>query len=457
MSDGHGSPSSTPPGWAQNQPPPYAAPGQQPWTAPGDPQDAVPRGQGQAPPPGGPPQGGYPPPGGPPQGGFPPPGYGQGYGPPPGYAPPGHGQPQGYGQPQGAYGPGYGYRPPPPALRPGIIPLRPLGLGDILDGTIKLIRSNPKATLGLSAIAAAIGTLPVAVGQAIYYGSIGDMFTGDAIRTDADVPMGGLASQLGGSLLSLIVQFFLITILTGILTRVLGRAVFGGKITVGEAWRLTRSRIGPLIGLSLLTALILAVPLIAVVALVAVLVAGGAGTGTFLGVALLGGLLYFCYALFMTAHLSLAAPAVVLEGRGVIEAVRRSWRLVSGSFWRVLGILLLTWILTALLGAILSVPVEVLTLAVSFGGRGALWATVLTTVLIVVGGVLSAMITYPIQAGVNGLLYTDRRMRAEAFDLVLQTAAVEQQRQGWVPASADDLWHPSHAAGPAGTTPAGAP
>jgi hypothetical protein len=34
-------------------------------------------------------------------------------------------------------------------------------------------------------------------------------------------------------------------------------------------------------------------------------------------------------------------------------------------------------------------------------------------------------------------------MRAEAFDLVLQTAAIEQQRQGWVHSSADDLWHPS--------------
>ena len=58
------------------------------------------------------------------------------------------------------------------------------------------------------------------------------------------------------------------------------------------------------------------------------------------------------------------------------------------------------------------------------------------------------MITYPFQAGVYGLLYADRRMRAEAFDLVLQTAAIEQQRQGWVHASADELWHPSNSARP---------
>src|SRR5688572_20406494 len=110
MSDGHGPTSETPSGWSAEQPPPYSAPPASPWTAPGSPQQG-PHGQPYEPPqeqqqPHGP-------------------------GPQTGYAP----------QPQ----PGYGYMPPPPALRPGIIPLRPLGLGDILDGTIKLIRSNPKA------------------------------------------------------------------------------------------------------------------------------------------------------------------------------------------------------------------------------------------------------------------------------------------------------------------------
>ena len=36
------------------------------------------------------------------------------------------------------------------AHRPGIIPLRPLSLGDILDGAVKAVRHNPKAMIGLS-------------------------------------------------------------------------------------------------------------------------------------------------------------------------------------------------------------------------------------------------------------------------------------------------------------------
>ncbi|MDH2427854.1 glycerophosphoryl diester phosphodiesterase membrane domain-containing protein [Sphaerisporangium sp. TRM90804] len=515
MSDGPGSASSKPPAWAENQPPPYSGQGATPWTAPGDGRPGPGPGQGagpgdsppypgdgrgrppyhpdQPPPPSGPPQGPYGPPGqahpyappghGPGYGAsgdappYAPPGQGPGYGPPgqgppygapgqgPPYAPPGQGP--GYGAPgqappygggpQGAYSPGpYGFRPPPQAPRPGIIPLRPLGLGDILDGTIKLIRSNPKATLGLSAIAAAIGTLPLAVGQGIYYTSLGGALADPSPSgSDAELPLGGLAAQLGGSVLSLIIQFFLVTMLTGLLTRVLGRAVFGGRISIGEAWRLTRSRLPALFGLALLTGLIaLAPPAVAVVVVVAVAAAGASG-GTIVTVGVLLALLCVAYVLVVTARFALASPAVVLEGRGVVDAMRRSWRLVDGSFWRVLGILLLTQLIATMLGGILSVPVNIVTVVVSIGGEGGLATAVLTTVLFTIGGILSAMITYPVQAGVNGLLYTDRRMRAEAFDLVLQTAAMQQRHQGWVSSAADDLWHPSHAAGAQGMRPPG--
>ncbi|MET8156019.1 hypothetical protein ABZT47_06585 [Sphaerisporangium sp. NPDC005289] len=500
MSDGHGSAPGTPPGWAQNQPPPYVPPGQAPWTSPGaanppsdepaaataqpgapaggtpqsppeqtapgragggTPQDAPPQGPGygqQSPPP--PPPGqAYPPP------------QGQAYPPPPGqpYAPPSPGQPYppgpyggygGYG-PHGqgpGYGGQYGFRPPPQAPRPGIIPLRPLALGDILDGTIKLIRSNPKATLGLSAIAAAIGVLPLSIGQAVYYGSVGEIIADpDTLAAGRELPMGGVIAQFGGALMTLVIQFFLVTILTGMLTRVLGRAVFGGRITIGEAWRLTRGRLPALFGLALLTGLIALAPLVVVGGLLFLLIAGD-GPGALIAlVVILSVMGYIAYLVTVSTRFSLAAAAVVLERRGVVEAMRRSWRLVGTGFWRVLGILILTQLLVAMLGYILSLPVTIVSLVVSFGGQGTVAATVVTTVLLTVGGILSSMITYPVQAGVNGLLYTDLRMRAEAFDLVLQTAALDQQRLGWVPATADELWHPSHAAGGAGPHVPGSP
>jgi hypothetical protein len=54
-----------------------------------------------------------------------------------------------------------------------------------------------------------------------------------------------------------------------------------------------------------------------------------------------------------------------------------------------------------------------------------------------IGGAIGQIITAPFNAGVIVLLYTDRRMRAEAFDLVLQTGAAGGS---YADASTDNLW-----------------
>ncbi|MEV0591252.1 DUF7544 domain-containing protein [Nonomuraea cavernae] len=422
MSDGHGSTPETPSGWATEQPPPYGAPQASPWTAPGPQQDA-PQGTAQQ----GPSPQAHPP--------YPQQPYSQQ--PPPGYAP------QGYAPP------GYGPMPHPPALRPGIIPLRPLGLGDILDGTIKLVRSNPKAVLGLSAVAALLATIPVAVGQA---------FSFDSMRAslDSSTPVetsglyGSLVAQYSGLFVSMAISFVVVTLLTGVLTRILGRAVFGGTMTAGEAWRLTRGRVPALFGVVALMAVIMLVPLLVLGGVVAAMIVSGAtessgGQAALVAVTLVALVLYLGYALVFKTWFAFAAPAVVLEGRGPIDAMRRSWHLVTGDFWRVLGILLLTSVIVVFVAGILEVPFSLIGSLFGLLGEGA-GAAIAAAVLIVVGGTLGAMLTYPFEAGVAGLLYADRRMRSEAFDLVLQTAAIEQQRQGWVHASADELWHPSNSA-----------
>ncbi|MEV4468948.1 glycerophosphoryl diester phosphodiesterase membrane domain-containing protein [Nonomuraea salmonea] len=428
MSDGHGPTPETPSGWSAEQPPPYSAPPASPWTAPGSPHQG---------PHGGPPHQQAP------QGPHAP------YPPPPPYQQ--HGQQYGqqyaqhYGQ-QPPYGP---HMPHPPALRPGIIPLRPLGLGDILDGTIKLIRSNPKAVLGLSAIAALIAAVPLAVGQA---------FVIDATRVALDDPTGaaeaqlnsvyGVIGQYGGTLISYAVQFVVVTLLTGVLTRILGRAVFGGNLSAGEAWRLVKGRVPALFGVVGLMAVIMIVPLIVFTLIMVALAlnASASDLGWLFGATILFLILYVGYYLFFRTRFAFASPAVVLEGRGPIDAMRRSWQLVTGDFWRVFGILLLTTLLVGLVAGILTVPFTMAGTLFGMLGADSIATTVLAAVLLALGTMLGSMLTYPFEAGVSGLLYADRRMRSEAFDLVLQTAAIEQQRQGWVHDSADELWHPSNSA-----------
>lgn len=415
MSDGHGPTPETPSGWSAEQPPPYSAPPASPWTAPGAMRQES---------------------------------YGQPYAPPPQQHQPYGSGPQTPYQPQPQ--PGYGSMPAAPALRPGIIPLRPLRLGDILDGTIKLIRSNPKAVLGLSAVAALLAAIPLAVGQAFVLNSLGGALTGPTSAAEAEALTGvyGVAAQYGGTLISYAIQFVAVTLLTGVLTRILGRAVFGGNISAGEAWQLTKRRIPALFGVVALMSVIMLVPVVVFVLLmVAITLYASASAGLVLGLSLLFIVVFVCYYLFFRTRFALASPAVVLEGKGPIEAMRRSWHLVSGDFWRVLGIMLLTSLLVGLVAGVLSVPFTIAGTLLGMLGTGTAANAIVSAVLIAAGATVGAMITYPFEAGVAGLLYADRRMRSEAFDLVLQTAAIEQQRQGWVHASADELWHPSNSAG----------
>src|SRR5690625_3944619 len=112
---------------------------------------------GQAPPSSGQPPSGYPQYGGTPHGD---PQYGGGqYGGPQyaggQYAGPQYGGPQlgsqQYGQ-YGQYGAPTAAMAPPIAAQPGIIPLRPLTLGEIYDGAFRAVRTNPGVMFGLAAV-----------------------------------------------------------------------------------------------------------------------------------------------------------------------------------------------------------------------------------------------------------------------------------------------------------------
>jgi len=317
-------------------------------------------------------------------------------------------------------------------------------VSDILDGAIRMMRSNPRATLGLAAVVAALSTLPAAVAQSLV---LDEMIDG-LVTGDPDAALGFTFVQVIGYLFTTLVEFFAITILTGMLTRVLGRSVFGGRITAAEAWELTKGQVPALLGVAALTTLVMLAPMVVLWGLLAAAIAAQAYV--LFGLIFLAGLLgYIAYVLFFAVRFAFVAPAVVLERRGVIAALSRSWRLTGPGFWRVLGIVLLTFLITFVIGILIGIPFSII--AGAFGyALGPAGAATAIAIVQAIGATVAATITYTLQAGVYGLLYTDQRMRIEAFDLVLQSAAVDQQRLGWVPATADELWHPSNAAGPQG-------
>jgi hypothetical protein len=388
---------------------------------------------------------GYRPPPYPPQGyppmGQPPPGYpgpaypGPAY-PQPAYPPPAYGWQPTYA-PQPAYAqqfpyfpqPGYGAGPPPVRglWAPGIIPLRPLSLSDIFNGAAVYIRANPRATLGLTAIVVVITQLislaasagPLAAASRMGTAPPDELTGGDVGAWVASAGLSGLVGWLAGILL------------TGMLTVVVGRAVFGGTIGAGEAWARIRGRLPALLGLVALEAL----GLILLAGGVGVIIGATAAAGNGPAAVLLGfplTLTSVAVVVYLYVALSFAPVLIVLERLPVFEAMTRSFALVHNSFWRILGIRMLTWLVVSLLAGAVAVPFEFLG-HLAGGSSSVLVAATVGAV----GAVIGRIITIPFDAGVVVLLYTDRRIRSEAFDLVLQSGATGGPAHT---ASTDHLW-----------------
>lgn len=315
-----------------------------------------------------------------------------------------------WGQPAGAQ-PAWG-QPAPTAPKPGVVPLRPLGLGELLDGAVTTIRRYPKPTLGLSAVIALVATvINTAFGLALR-GSNASVTT-----PDGGVDVGAAVSSASAAGPGLVVSFLAGLVLTGVLTAVVGCGVLGREMTLAEAWQKIRPLLWRLLGLSLLTGLLIGL-VIAVPVLVAVVI--GVATGPAgLAVAIPLGLAGVAAGAYVYVRLSLAPAALILERCGIRQSLRRSGVLVRGSWWRIAGILVLTAIIGLFVGGVLQVPFGIF--AVVNAGAGRTVAVLASQV----GAGLAACLVAPFTTGVHALLYVDRRMRAEGLDVTLQSAATE--------------------------------
>ena len=381
-------------------------------------------------------------------------GYGApGYGQPPGYGPQGY-APQGYAQQgyeQHGYGPqAYGQQPGPQAgygaplphggpraPKPGVVPLRPLSLGDVFNGAFGLIRSNPKTTVGLSLVVMAVAAVLTSLASAWYlddYGTWMDEVFADPTAIDPDAPLfpgspvtfilmfaGELVIYLGGF------------VLLGLLAAAIGMAVLGHRLTPRQAWEAARGRIGAIIGLALIKLAIQFVMWVAFVVVatlsmvlgIVVGIEGGPAGGIVVGllVFLLGSAALVAPSTWIWVRLYYAMPMIVLERLGPGQAMARSWRLSQGQWWRTCGYWLLTLVIVFFVSSILNMPFGIAAGAFSFVDPAATWTAVAAAALTYVGTVVVYAITQPFSAGVNTLLYVDLRMRREGLDLKLHHAS----------------------------------
>ncbi len=275
-------------------------------------------------------------------------------------------------------------------VTPGSIPLRPLSTGDILDGTFATIRRNPRTVLGLSAIFVTVQELVTVTAQAL----TGQLPTPVVdVRQGSSAELGVTVTGVVGYVLAAIVG----AVLTGMIVVVVTEDVLGRRTPIRDVARVVRPRLGALMVASILAA---ALPYLGLVALVAP-----------------GVLLWGAW--------SLTTPALIVEGIGPFRALRRSWRLALPTFWRVWGIRALSVLIGLLMQAVLLLPFLVVAagLASLLDAYAAGTVPLLVLVLTVVGNIVAGTVVSPFLAGVLGvlaLLYVDRRMRAEALDIVWQ-------------------------------------
>jgi membrane-anchored glycerophosphoryl diester phosphodiesterase (GDPDase) len=202
---------------------------------------------------------------------------------------------------------------------------------------------------------------------------------------------------------------------TGMLTHVMGRSVVGQRTSVSESWALVKPQLLRLIAATVLVGLAvgaaIAVPLVPGAML---LTAGMTTLGAvFL---LLGGLASMVLGVWITFRLILTTPVLALEDCGPVRAMKRSWRLVSGAFWRTLGIVLLGSIVAQAVGSIAASPFALL-------GGGSAEITSWSVFGLAIAGMITTLVALPFVAGVTALVYIDRRIRTENLAPVLQAAS----------------------------------
>jgi hypothetical protein len=268
------------------------------------------------------------------------------------------------------------------------LPLRPRGVGDLIDAAVELLRGRFLVYLGLAALILA----PVRVGS--YYAQDWldqpEEFGGGAV-------LGFFTATIG---LPMLIQ----SAVTALVIVIVHGQLLARRVRPGEALARTLVRLPALIALLLLMGAILI---------------GGIALPTILALICFPLFpLVFVLVVFLGWKLYLATPALMLEALGPLEAVRRSFQLSSGSFPRWLGVYVVSWLL-----------------AVSFGGLSQLAddpgirAQVLERLglsrwqfelfYLPISTLLSA-VSISFTAVVATTFYLDARMRREGFDLALR-------------------------------------
>lgn len=294
-----------------------------------------------------------------------------------------------------------------PLREPGIVPPRPLQLGDILGGAFRAVRFAPVTMFGLTLVVMLVTQL---LGLGAGY-VIGQQF--GALLSFGEGEPGADALFSWSTLVGTLFNALTAVVLGMGLFHTVVQAVSGRRVSPAEALRQMGSRMAAALGFSALGTLAVVAVVAGCAAIVVPLQSVGDGSPAALavvGLLLVVGIPGF----WITVRLLLAPCAITVERLGPFRAVARSWVLTRGRFWRVLGISLLA-------NVIVSMAASTVSYVFIFGSAllALQNATVAMIVMSVASSLASTVLSLPLTTAVTALLYVDARIRQEGYDLQL--------------------------------------
>lgn len=300
---------------------------------------------------------------------------------------------------------------------PPIIPFSPLDLGQLINGTFAAIRSNPNVMFTISVVTMAVlgviaGAFAALAGPEIFtsFGISGGNVEVETVATGLSPGM-----EIAQNLLTLLVAASSLLV-SGALVLVVTNAVVGRNLDLNATLDLLKARAWKLIGTAVLVWLIM---FGTGLGLVLMAVMFSVGFATIAESLLLLGALYAFGVVFFVSWLSVrlyfATMVAVVEDVGAKEAIRRSWKMTDGAFWRTFGRLAVVTVLVGIFSGLMIGGIGFLLNAMGLSPGVYAFLTVFTTFL--VSGVLS-----PVTAAFSSLMYVDQRMRSEDIGPALKEA-----------------------------------
>ncbi|MBV9789891.1 MAG: glycerophosphoryl diester phosphodiesterase membrane domain-containing protein [Chloroflexi bacterium] len=320
--------------------------------------------------------------------------------------------------------------------------IRQLSLGELLDESFRLYRSNFLTFVAIAALVLVPYSLISFAVQYPFQAQIAELQNqANSANFGGQSPFELIGEMIPWYVITIAVSLFYTVvfqpIMEGALAHSIAQRYLGREIGLGGSFGMALRHAPALIGARLIPVLIgtlFSGVLIGGSVLLATLIIGGGSINdldtsslgilvllSFLGFAVFGVVTLIGLALMI--RIMFTSQAVIVENAGAWQSLVRSWRLTQGSFWRILGYVLLMVLLIYVLAVL---PVSV----VSFiGGIIGLDQRILFVINACAGAVLG-VITTPFSMIAYTLLYFDLRVRKEGFDLEYQANALLPNNMG---------------------------